>query len=729
MAERSRVTKRQWTSIALVAGGVLLVCIPAIVHARSLGWWQSLVYLGAGCALVGAWLFYRRLTTNEMELEERRRAMEEELTRVAEEEQRLEASRRTIQQELAQQASRLDQREHTLASRLTAYHEWLEFPSPVDLSSRLAEPPPSDSELAELVRKDRQLNELLQQETKLLFDHIFANRYAPDGAFQLSLVRDDLHALILKSARIYQPHVEQPLLETSLERVLRAASRASLQFLVVLDELPLSVKEYNLRSLYGYLRRAVQAYGAYKSVEPYWGYANTAYYLGRLALGVNPLSLGAWWFLGTLGREGAKVVATRVVNRQAMALLQNLVRVIGFEVASIYGGDFRHRDANWIYAAELTELLSEFPHSRDSIRHALKDLAALHLRSEYDRVFLTRLVANGASARPERYRAAALLTLDERRAIGQRLERFLESYVHGKTPDRVEKWQQEVESRLDVKLSIAGARPALDRETQVHDAVRSLAGFLNMVKQCESNQLHDLLERTKLWKELTPEQRTSFDREQRDAPAYLFEQPDLDPNGDIAPLYLDDLAWLAAVVPPHEASIDEMLRDVAVFLRQDPKKATALMEKHFGAVLEERLAESSPMRKVPLAVGRAVLDLVSEEKAAFLYGGVSVEPPIREQGSLWLLGTPSRLVLVAIEPRPRAIWRADGPIEVEVVKRLMSSEARVSGGIWLANEFAGRGIRVAAPRMGGAAAHFRPLLDWKPTATSDLAIKKSTDSF
>jgi len=729
MAEPRPITKRQWTSMALVGGGIVLCCLAALVNAGTLGWWQLMIYAGAALAAGGLYWFRRKLTIEETEIELRRRAAEAEHGRIADEEQRLEETRRAVQQELAQQSTRLDQREQTLAARLTAYHEWLEFPPPVDLSTPLAEPPPSDSELAELVRLDRRLNELLAEETRILFEHIKSNRYAESGAVDLPLIRDDLHALVVKVARIYQPAVKQPLLETSLERVLRAVGRASLQFLVVLDELPISVKDYNLNSLYGYVRQAVRAYGAYKSVEPYWGYANTAYYLGRLALGVNPVSLGAWWFLGTLGREGARVVATRLVNRHAMALLQDLVRVIGYEVASMYGGDFRHRDANWIYAAELTELLIEFPHSRDSIRHALKDLAALQLRSEYDRVFLTRLVANGASARPERYRAAALLTLDERRAIAQRLERFLESFVHGKTADRVTRWQGEVESRLDVKLSISGARAPASRDTQVHDAVRSLAGFLNMVKQCESHHLHDLLERTKLWNELSTDQRKSFDREQQEAPAYLFEQPDLDPSGDVAQLYLDDLAWLSSRVPPREESVDELLRDVSVYLRQDPRKITALIEKHLAAALDECLAASAPARKFPAAVSRAVLDLLCDEKAEFLYGSVAMEPRRKERGSQWLLGTPSRLVVMTVEPRPQAIWRADAAVAVQVVKRLMSGEARVSGGIWLSPEYAGRGIRVAGPLLGGVDGYFKPLVGWRPTATGAVAIaEKLSDS-
>jgi hypothetical protein len=724
-----RLSRLQRTSVILVIGGVLLCCIAALANATSLGPWQVLIYIGAAIAGVGTYWFRRKLTLQEQEIERRSEEVFAEHARIAEEEHRLHETRRTIQRELAEQATRLDQREQTLATRFTSFHEWLEFPAPVDLAVPLTEALPADSELAELVRKDRRLNELLQEETKGLFEKILNNHYAASGALEIELVREDFYGLILKVARIYQPSIEQPLLETSLERVLRAAGRACLQFLVVLDELPISVKEYNLNSIYGYIRQGVKAYGAYKSVEPYWGYANTAYYLGRLALGASPLTLGAWWFVGTLGREGARLVTMRLVNRQGMALLQGFVRVIGYEVASMYGGDFRHRDANWIYGAELTELVARFPASRDSLKHALRDLAALQLRSEYDRVFLTRLVASGTSARPERYRAASFLTVEERRAIAQRLERFLESFIHGKSPERVEKWQAEVESRLDVKLSIAGQQVNLSRETQIVDALRSLVGFLTMVKQCDISEVGGHLDPTNLWKELTPLQKLQFLREQEEAPAYLFEQPDLDPEGDITPLYLDDLAWLSARVPPHDATIDDILRDVAIYLRQDAKSMTARIEKQHTSLLEERLADDAPQRKFPIEVVRAVLDLLAEEKALFIYGSVKIEPPPEEKPSLWLLGTPSRLVLLSVEPKPRAIWRSDAAVNVEIVKRFIGTEARISGGLWLSSEYTGSGIRVAGPMLGKPEPYFKPLSEWNPSTTTVLANRKAKESF
>jgi hypothetical protein len=327
------------------------------------------------------------------------------------------------------------------------------------------------------------------------------------------------------------------------------------------------------------------------------------------------------------------------------------------------------------------------------------------------------------------------LSVEERRAVAQRLERFLESFIHGKSADRVAKWQAEVETRLDVKLSVSGTQ-AGPREVQVHDAVRSLAGFLNMVKQCEAEELHVFLATTRLWKELSVEAQAAFNREQQELPAYLFEQPDLDPAGDVAAMYLDDLALLAVRVPPREASIDELLRDIAIYLRQDGRKMNSLIERQFAAALDERLAATAPTRKFPVAVSRAALDLLGDEPAEFLYGSAAVEAR-KERGALWLLGTPSRLVLLSAEPHPQAIWRADSAVNIEVARRLMSAEARISGGTWLGEDGNGVGsptIRVGGPLLGGSDMYFKPLVNWKGANRAVVAgtheiIAKSPESF
>ncbi|HUE70025.1 MAG TPA: hypothetical protein VMP01_03980, partial [Pirellulaceae bacterium] len=500
--------RRQWLPILLAMSGAVLAWVTAIACRQSLGYWQIPLYVAGAVVLAAALWFRRSISPAELELERLRREATDERSEVAQERQQFTLVQKEIRDQFEQQGRQLTKREEALAKRLLAFHEWMEFPQPLELS--LPPDPQQDKDLAKLIEKDRQLDELLKNETQVLYDHLMANRYAQDGGIQLTMIRDDVYSLITRVAQLYQPTVTQPMLETNLSLVIRAVGRASLHLLVLLEDLPLNVKNYSLASLYGYLRNAVSAYRMYKSTEPYWPYVNTAYYLGRFALGANPLTLGAWWFIGALGQRSAQAVVTRAINRQALALLSNVVRVIGYEVAATYGGDFRHREANWIYAAELTELMSQFPLSKDSLSHALKEVGALSLRSEYDRMFLYRCLAEHVSARPQQFEAARHLAAEERRAIAGRLEKFLELHVHGKGADRVGKWKAAVEERLQAKL-VVGLKPTAQAvEQQIEDAIESLASFLLGVKEREPPELPALLGSSRLLTELPEDRRQSL---------------------------------------------------------------------------------------------------------------------------------------------------------------------------------------------------------------------------
>ncbi len=703
-----------WLSIGLVLTGVGAVVVATAANASHLSWWQALIYAGCLATAAAALLFRRKLSAVEIELEALRHRLAVEETRLDTERSQFEELRLSMQQELSHEATRLDKREQALADRLVTYHEWMEFPQPLNLSH----PPPDDESLLELARKDRQMLDLLKAETKILYDNILQNKYAPEGTLSLTIIRDDVLILVTRVARIYQPEVGQPLLEASLARVFRAVSRASLQMLVVLDELPVDVKHASLNTLYGYIRSAVSTWRMYKSAEPYWPYVNTAFYLGRFALGANPLALGAWWFVGNLGTRGAQAFARHMIDRQALALLSSLVRVIGYEVAGIYGGSFRHRDANWIYAAELTELVSEFPLSRDSLAHALREIGALELRSEYDRIFLYRCLANRKSAGPERYSAAVVLTMDERQAVATRLERFLEAFVHGKSSERIGQWKAAAEQRLGIKLSIALKTSSASVHDQIVDAVRSLASFLVAIKQLDPPEGAQRLAASNVLQELPVEERAALLKDVAAGASFFFEHPDLDPDGDLADKYLDDLAALNARTPPRAAGVEITLDDVAAYLRRQPRKMQALVEKHYAAALFERLPPDAPQRRVPAAAARAALDLLVDSPARFLYGPARLEwpddsrpDPINDQ-SLWLLGIDRRMLLFSAGVQPRVLWIGTAnDVSAQPVRQLLATGCRLSGGQWQVS-LASRplAIRLSAGLVASFGSHFEPLL-------------------
>lgn len=171
-------------------------------------------------------------------------------------------------------------------------------------------------------------------------------------------------------------------------------------------------------------------------------------YAGRLLSASNPAALGAWWLATELGKRGAEKVIENVVDRQAIATLHDLVTVIGVEVAGIYGTGFRQRDAGWIMGTELVELIHSFPMSGESLKHGLQQITTLPLRSEYDRIYLYRCLAEHRSAGLQ-LADPAMLTREEREGIGQ---------VSGDIFRQPHSWRQCFESEEMVRSPRAAIR-------------------------------------------------------------------------------------------------------------------------------------------------------------------------------------------------------------------------------------------------------------------------------
>lgn len=701
-----------------IVGGVAIVWGCAVAAHHSLGWLAWGIYLGGLLTLAGALFPGRRdQSAAESELRALQRKVTREKGRLERRQAELKALTESAEAELVKQGQVIDRRERELAQRLIAFHEWLEYPQP--LSEELAEQ--KDQELAELSKKDRQVLELLDREAKRIYENIRNNKYSPTGEFEPQLLRGEAIEIVNAVARIYRPTSEQPLMETSMDQLLRAAGRTSLHLLVVLDRLPLGVKEYNFHSLYKYIRHATKAYGAYKSAAPYMPYVNGAYYLSRFAMGASPWTLAAWRVVSELSTRGAKKVAAHWFNRHAASLVYDVVRVLGFEVAGIYGGDFRHRDASWIYGAELTELISRFPLSRDALSHGLREVGSLQFRNEYDRLFLYQCLAAHASAQPARFRAAAYLSAGERRTVANRLERFFHAFIHGKTDDRVASWRAEVEQRLVVKLDLETRAAPSSIEGQRRDAIRSLASFLLAVKERETSELADDLEKARLFRDYPQEARPRILEELLDIPPFFFEQPDLEPSSDLAKAYLEDLANLTVRVPPYDVPADAMLDDVAAYLRVSAKDFQRMVDDKREAMLYERLQHPPVGRMAPEAVRAAIHQLGPEERPAFLFGDVRLEWPHRPQrppvaqGELWLLGCDDRMLLLhapAVGPS-QAIWTGGSDVSFQRLRGYLSDDLLLTGGAWsLEHSPHPEAIRLPGQLRRKWEQHFQPVIDF-----------------
>ncbi|MCA9269204.1 MAG: hypothetical protein KDA41_12070, partial [Planctomycetales bacterium] len=431
----------------------------------------------------------------------------------------------------------------------------------------------------------------------------------------------------------------------------------------------------------------------------------------------NPLSLLAWWAATEVASRSASAAATKIVHQKALALLHDVIRVLGYEAASIYEGDIRLRDPNWIYGVELTEAMVRFPLTRASLETALREVGTLQLVNEYDRIYLYRCIAAQKSAEPDRYLAAISVSPPERQAIAARLERFFRTHIDGVKRNDVEKWGRDVERRLGVRMRLEGHVLSADMQEQLAGALRSLASLIVGVKQREPDELPERLARTEIFGRLDKTQREALVEQLQANPPYFFEPPDLEPASELAGVYFRDLAKAAASCPPQAMPLDELLEETTHYLRIDAKRAASVVDQAAQEALASRYTPTATQRATSAAVARAALRLLDdEEQLLFVFEGAAAEGA---QGAdvpshpLWLFGTNARLFAARVD-EPQVVWIADGKLQTSPDGGRWVGGCRLTGGVWLSDEHRGAvALHVRGQPMRRYEKCFAPLLAWR----------------
>ena len=372
-------------------------------------------------------------------------------------------------QALADLEQQLELRELRLARRLRTAQ--LASEDHLDL----LETEPSDEELSALVEQDRKLLALVENESQLAFDRILTNRYAADDGVNSALILADVREFVEKVAKLYRPDADDVLLDTDIELIAKGLSSVSLHLLMVVDNLPLNLKSYNTAGMYRLIRRGASYYGAYKAFRPYLEQGLNTLQIARLAVGANPVAVGTAWLAGKLATRGAKLVGERLLQRTALQLLNDFIRVIGFEAAMMYGGGFPHRDANWVFAAELVNL--EISRGTDCAGRdaALEKLCSLVLRNEFDRVHLLTQLSRHKPVDVARVRPLVVMTYEERESVASELARHCrDSGVDGSAPAIIQ-WHEALKQvlGLDPGITLAPERGE-DKTSWIRKRFRTL---------------------------------------------------------------------------------------------------------------------------------------------------------------------------------------------------------------------------------------------------------------
>ena len=633
-----------------------------------------------------------------------------------------------LEKRLKEDMLELDKRILQFNQKLKTYHEWMEFPADLQGATPYEEGKHWSA-------RDQEVVELLKKQTAYFFENIKKKKYYKDGAFIGQALGEDMIALIEGIAQIYDPQAKNPLLHVSIEQLLRAINQISINLIVLLDRLPINIKKRTLQETYNYVQKGVKGFEFYEKAEPYLDYMQPLYYLGRMVLGANPVVLGATALAVEFGKVGTKHLALHISAKYALRLLHETICILSNEMASLFGGDYRHRDANWIYGIELVELIQQFPVSQEILQSSLNELGNLNLRSEYDRLFLYRCIAARQSAHPEKHpEAYHSLTQTERHNVAKGLEKFYSRFIYGRTSKRLQTWKNKVETRLGYKLQLQESSALLAQPSElVSKALFSLASFLLEIKDREIEELRNLLANTQLMGRLEAKQKTEILLAIETEPPMIFSYPELEPASEFLPDYLQDLTQLTVEVAPHDKRGDQVFFAVLEYFRVEQKDYAKSLQRQYAQFFAQQLVPQSAERKVKFSLARPLLAMLQpDEFPRFLYKNVTVKPAgkmkaarafLKKRESV-LLGTTARLVLFAIDteapetaPEATLLWQhilgTSQKVGLQAVKKKLVDEGCLTGGQWNEAVFPPNetpaAILIAGAIMGRYEKYFMPL--------------------
>ena len=399
------------------------------------GHWEWVIYGGSFIMLLSSIMivFFREESSESLKLSYRER-------KIIEDKQVLELRQERYQVSV----SVLAQKENEVKQKLMQYQQFAEFPNENEWGT--------DASNAHF---DKEIAQLLQDKAEIIFEKIINKRYTEKKTFKSTLLLEDIADLIESVARIHHPDSQHPILETSIENLLQSLNRLSLQLLVLVDSFPINIKQYNLKTTYLYIQKSATTIGYYKKAEPFLTFVTP---ILRIGLASNPV-VG---IAQTVAIEAGKVVIKKGSEKYALNLLHDIIEIIGEQATTIFGEDsFRYRNAHWIYAVELAEIIFHFnPANSEALATAMKIISGLPMQSEYDRIFIYQCLAQGKSVSPEKF-SNDFCTEDDKQELINNLTSFVENTINKNSNEKeyswskkVFSWRKKAEQRLGVKIAL-----------------------------------------------------------------------------------------------------------------------------------------------------------------------------------------------------------------------------------------------------------------------------------
>ncbi len=682
---------------------LVLVLVQTVFLYPELGWRAGVIFVMSLGALLTLFLWR---TSEEEEATTRTQAIIDE-------------ARETVRVEMAA----LEERRAEIGRLLMTYGELTEFPDLEKLKKvEWASIPKSE--------RDESVRELIESGSDRMLGRFSAGDYWEGGQFQHRLLLADLAGFMEGIARVYKPDSDKPLLETNLESLLKAINRASLQVILLLEELPvLSVKDYNLRKMYDGVRTAGKFYQKYEELSPMLDPVRYLWHGSKFLMMSNPLFAAGWIAGSELMVEGSKRLGKKMMDTYLLTLLKQSLGIIAWETASIFDEEHRYRDPDWVYAVELAHLVSLFPLSRDTLRGAMRELGSIPLRSSYDRIFLYRCVTQHVSPKPENFAQKDLMTAVVRAQIAERLKEFFVRFIHGRQEKKIAAWRAGVASRLGVEPAVGGYGATMSEGERLADCLVSEASFLGaaaaaLVAETElETRDWDAVEArvrvTRIAGQMNAELlQQTLEELRRHRPA-AFVLPDLEPGSALVGDFLADLCDMDMDSPGRSLRSYWVIREAADYFRYGKWRD---LERRLNSGYVERvssgLKQGSPVAKAPVSLAfvlpefyergeRAVLiyagarildrsDTLGKKRSSKRMGPEAVGNPLDLFSERYLVGTnQGRLLFIVQNPKAEnhdsrksvLVWEGEvggeAPVNVVFSKGSGGEEAIIEGGVWL----------------------------------------------
>ena len=416
-----------FSSLFYILGSTIFVSTKGVFEYWEWGIYASCLVIFVSSTFI---LFFARKSSEILKLDLRE-------TQINEAQEALEQA----QVEYKERLALLAQTEAGVTQKLLQFQQYMEFPDEQETHN-----------LEESDYFDEVIVQLLNDKAKVIFTNIANKNYTENNTFKHELLLEELVDLIESVARVHHPDSENPILETSVENLLRSLNRLSMQLLAYVENFPINIKEYNLRKIYRNIQHSVTVYGGYKKAAPFLDFAAPVL---RIGMAANPL-IGV---AQTVAIEAGKQALKSGTEKYALNMLHDVIEIIGEQATTIFGDEsFRYRCEHWIYAVEIAEIIEHFaPVQQDALAKALKIVGGLSMRSEYDRIYIYHCLAQGKSSKPERF-GNDFLNKDDKQVIVNKLSNFVEHSVIQGGNEQTEKsliaWRKKIELRFGVKVQL-----------------------------------------------------------------------------------------------------------------------------------------------------------------------------------------------------------------------------------------------------------------------------------